>query len=118
MRTLLHFAAVLLSVLLTICSAVYAQQNIIINGTVTGTPNNNLIENVKVVAVNLNDGLRMDSTLTNEAGHYVLDFQWTGAEVNGAFTNKLFPVPYASKTQLEFNAGSSVLDLGSGNSKK
>ena len=51
-------------------SSVFAQQNIHIQGTVTGAPGNQALSGAKVVAVRAYDDMRIDSVYTNSNGYY------------------------------------------------
>jgi len=84
-----------------------AQQNIHIQGTVTGIPHNNKINGAKVVAVRVDNGARVDSAYTNANGFYNMDFIWTGNQEHEVLENELFPNPCNNERNITMNAVSS-----------
>jgi hypothetical protein len=83
-------------------------QNVTVNidGTVTGTPNNQPLSLAKVVLVRNDNGQRLDSTYTNQNGHYQKQFivSYTGTFPDKAALNSAFPNPSADRTTIIFNA--------------
>ncbi len=83
---------------------VYSQQNVNINGVVTGVPHNNKINGAKVVAVRVDNNARVDSAYTNANGFYNLDFIWTGQPGQEFLENGLFPNPCSGERNINLNA--------------
>jgi hypothetical protein len=79
-----------------------ADATVNINGYVTGIPNNNNLENAKVVVTRLDNGMRLDSMYTDINGFYHKDFivSLTGTPKNETATNTVYPNPYSDKTIL------------------
>lgn len=78
------------------------ENQININGTVTGNPHNNTLENVKVVAINPEDNTRIDSTYTNNQGNYGLTFLWTNNNTSSLESKvNAYPNPYSGSTNVE-----------------
>lgn len=78
-------------------------QSVYINGEVKGNPNNNQLENVKVVAVKTENNARVDSTYTDINGHYDLNFILDEIYEQLNQENKVFPNPYQTQTNLQVN---------------
>lgn len=78
------------------------ENTIHIDGNVRGNPNNNVLGNVKVVAVNPEDNSRVDSAYTNASGNYGLTFLWTNNQTQGLESRvDAYPNPYSGSTSID-----------------
>lgn len=96
-------AAIILGTISILSPPIYSQQNININGTVTGTPNNNNINGAKVVAIRTDNNARIDSTNTNSYGNYALNFLYTGTQNLEKPKQKIYPNPCNSERTIQTN---------------
>lgn len=100
-------AGIILGASLLAGSPVYSQQDINVNGVVTGLPNNNFVDSVKVVAVKVSNDARVDSAYTDASGFYNMDFIWTGNREREVLESKLFPNPCIDERNIIMDAVSS-----------
>lgn len=78
------------------------ENTIHIDGNVRGNPNNNVLGNVKVVAVNPEDNSRVDSAYTDASGNYGLTFLWTNNQNQGLESRvDAYPNPYSGSTSID-----------------
>lgn len=78
------------------------ENTIHINGNVKGNPNNNVLGNVKVVAVNPEDNSRVDSAYTDASGNYGLTFLWTNNQTQNLESKvDAYPNPYSGSTNID-----------------
>ncbi len=84
-------------------------QSVYFNGTVKGVPNNNLLQDAKVVAIKTETGTRVDSAYTNTNGAYNLQFIWDEIKEHEQLENKIYPNPYTDRTHLELAVDQSGL---------
>ncbi|MCO5255508.1 MAG: T9SS type A sorting domain-containing protein [Lentimicrobium sp.] len=78
------------------------ENTIHIDGNVRGIPNNNVLGNVKVVAVNPEDNSRVDSAYTDASGNYGLTFLWTNNRTQGLESRvEAYPNPYSGSTSID-----------------
>lgn len=78
------------------------ENTIHIDGNVRGIPNNNVLGNVKVVAVNPEDNSRVDSAYTDASGNYGLTFLWTNNQNQGLESRvDAYPNPYSGSTSID-----------------
>lgn len=83
------------------CGHAYSQQNVHIDGTVTGAQYSNPINGAKAVLIKNATNARVDSTYTNSQGQYSMDYVWSGTNGPDNLENKLYPNPYTNQTNIE-----------------